>query len=68
MAEIEREIAERQPDTATDHHGSKTRQSISGFEKWAHIYGHAFNESLTGCVAQLAEMERYMKLIVGEQG
>ncbi|KAJ9151173.1 Brefeldin A-sensitivity 4 protein [Pleurostoma richardsiae] len=36
-------------------------------KKWAQIYQYSFNESLTGCVAQLEELERYTKLIVGEQ-
>ncbi|KAI1410469.1 hypothetical protein F5Y13DRAFT_181393 [Hypoxylon sp. FL1857] len=36
--------------------------------KWAQIYSHSYNESLTGCVEQLEELEKYTKLIVGEQG
>ncbi|KAL2755935.1 hypothetical protein ACRALDRAFT_2105296 [Sodiomyces alcalophilus JCM 7366] len=69
MTEIEKELADRHNDTQdAGHHGAKTPQFAGGFEKWAHIYAHAFNQSLTGCVAQLGEMERYMKLIVGEQG
>ncbi|KAG7111379.1 Protein BRE4 like protein [Verticillium longisporum] len=42
--------------------------SLATNGKWAQVYGFAFNESLTGCVAQLEELERYTKLIVGEQG
>ncbi|ROT34848.1 hypothetical protein SODALDRAFT_317301 [Sodiomyces alkalinus F11] len=68
MAEIEKEVADRQTHVDADYHDAKTPQSAGGFEKWAHIYAHALNESLTGCVAQLREMERYLKLIVGEQG
>ncbi|OTA61562.1 hypothetical protein K449DRAFT_465650 [Hypoxylon sp. EC38] len=37
-------------------------------KKWAQIYSHSYNESLTGCVEQLEELEKYTKLIVGEQG
>jgi hypothetical protein len=37
-------------------------------KKWVQIYSYSYNESLTGCVAQLEELERYTKLIVGEQG
>ncbi|KAH8884678.1 hypothetical protein GQ53DRAFT_829632 [Thozetella sp. PMI_491] len=36
--------------------------------KWVQIYQYSYNESLTGCVAQLEELERYTKLIVGEHG
>lgn len=35
--------------------------------KWSNIYSHLYRESLTGCVAQLEELEKYTKLIVGEQ-
>lgn len=37
-------------------------------EKWAQIYSYSYNESLTGCVEQLTELEKYTKVIVGEQG
>lgn len=37
-------------------------------KKWAQIYSHSYNESLTGCVEQLEELEKYTKVIVGEQG
>ena len=36
-------------------------------KKWADIYSYSYNESLTGCVTQLEEIEQYTKLIVGEQ-
>ncbi|KAI1387905.1 uncharacterized protein F4822DRAFT_407923 [Hypoxylon trugodes] len=36
--------------------------------KWAQIYSYSYNESLTGCVEQLEELEKYTKAIVGEQG
>lgn len=35
---------------------------------WAGIYSFSYSESLTGCVAQLEELEKLTKLIVGEQG
>lgn len=41
---------------------------IKMHKKWSDIYSYSFNESLTGCVAQLEELEKYTKLIVGEQG
>ena len=37
-------------------------------KKWMQIYSFSYNESLTGCVAELEELERYTKLIVGEEG
>lgn len=36
--------------------------------KWAQIYSYSYNESLTGCVEQLGELEKFTKAIVGEQG
>ncbi|OAA63859.1 Brefeldin A-sensitivity protein 4 [Cordyceps fumosorosea ARSEF 2679] len=36
--------------------------------RWSDIYCFSYNQSLTGCVVQLEEMEKYTKLIVGEQG
>ncbi|RDA86678.1 hypothetical protein CP532_5030 [Ophiocordyceps camponoti-leonardi (nom. inval.)] len=37
-------------------------------KRWSDIYRYSYNESLTGCVAQLEELEKLTKLIVGEQG
>jgi hypothetical protein len=37
-------------------------------DKWVQIYSYSYNESLTGCVEQLKELEKYTKVIVGEQG
>lgn len=36
--------------------------------KWSQIYSYSYNESLTGCVEQLEELEKYTKAVVGEQG
>ncbi|RFU77123.1 brefeldin a-sensitivity 4 [Trichoderma arundinaceum] len=41
---------------------------IAWHKKWSDIYSYSYNESLTGCVAQLEELEKFTKLIVGEQG
>jgi hypothetical protein len=41
---------------------------IRWHKKWGDIYSYSYNESLTGCVAQLEELEKFTKLIVGEQG
>jgi hypothetical protein len=47
--------------------GREVRQ-MGERKKWVQIYSYSYNESLTGCVAQLEELERYTKLIVGEEG
>ncbi|PFH57150.1 hypothetical protein XA68_15436 [Ophiocordyceps unilateralis] len=36
-------------------------------KRWSDIYRYSYNESLVGCVAQLEELEKLTKLIVGEQ-
>lgn len=33
---------------------------------WSDIYSYSYHESLTGCVTQLEELEKFTKLIVGE--
>jgi len=43
-------------------------ERIEAERKWHQIFSYSFNESFNGCVAQLEEMEKYTKLIVGEQG
>ncbi|KAI0503420.1 hypothetical protein F5B22DRAFT_629091 [Xylaria bambusicola] len=32
------------------------------------IYSYSYNDSLTGCVEQVKQLEKYTKMIVGEQG
>lgn len=34
---------------------------------WSDIYSYSYNESLTGCVAQLEDLEKFTKVIVGEK-
>lgn len=41
---------------------------IKKHKKWSDVYSFSYSESLTGCVVQLEELEKYTKLIVGEQG
>lgn len=48
------------------HHSEAS--DIRWHKKWCDIYSYSYNESLTGCVAQLEELEKFTKLIVGEQG
>ena len=59
MAELEAEYEEDK---------NKLVPQMSERRKWVQIYQYSYNESLTGCVAQLEELERYTKLIVGEHG
>ncbi|KAI1487837.1 hypothetical protein F5X96DRAFT_648131 [Biscogniauxia mediterranea] len=59
MKELELEIAAS---------GDLDPQEKSEGKKWAQIYSYSYNESLTGCVEQLGELEKYTKAIVGEQG
>ena len=35
---------------------------------WAQIYSYSYSQSLTGCVKQLSQLQKYTKEIVGEQG
>ncbi|KAI5917153.1 hypothetical protein F4810DRAFT_716740 [Camillea tinctor] len=48
--------------------GTLSEHEKSEGKKWAQIYSYSYNESLTGCVEQLDELEKYTKAIVGEQG
>ena len=58
-------VAEIDEETSS---GLKRSKSAKRQKKWSDIYSYSYNESLTGCVAQLEELEKYTKLIVGEQG
>ncbi|RSL88256.1 hypothetical protein CEP51_001816 [Fusarium floridanum] len=55
-AEVAREMAE-----------SPEYRELERQKTWSDIYSYSYNESLTGCVAQLEELERFTKLIVGEK-
>jgi hypothetical protein len=46
----------------------RLQPQLTARKKWMQIYSYSYSESLTGCVAQLEELERYTKLIVGEHG
>jgi len=43
-------------------------ESVKESRKWAQIYSYSYNQSLTGCVKQLEQLQNYTKAIVGEQG
>ena len=36
--------------------------------KWSQIYSYSYSQSLTGCVMQLEQLQKYTKEICGEQG
>ena len=36
--------------------------------KWSRIYAYSYSQSLTGCVRQLEQLQKYTKEICGEQG
>jgi hypothetical protein len=42
--------------------------SVAEGRKWSQIYSYSYSQSLTGCVQQLEQLQRYTKEIVGEQG
>ena len=42
--------------------------SVKESRKWAQIYSYSYSQSLTGCVKQLEQLQKYTKEIVGEQG
>ena len=61
MAQVE---AER-----TQNHFMEGTESKEGEgRKWSQIYSYSYNQSLTGCVTRLEELQKYVKEIVGEQG
>ncbi|ESZ91243.1 hypothetical protein SBOR_8365 [Sclerotinia borealis F-4128] len=47
---------------------NETVDNLPGGRKWSQIYSYSYSQSLTGCVAQLEQLCRYTKAIVGEQG
>jgi hypothetical protein len=60
MTEIEAEQARNKDVSKVD--------SVKESRKWAQIYSYSYSQSLTGCVKQLEQLQKYTKEIVGEQG
>jgi hypothetical protein len=60
MAEIEAEQAHNRDISKVE--------SVKESRKWAQIYSYSYSQSLTGCVKQLEQLQKYTKEIVGEQG
>ncbi|RFU35333.1 hypothetical protein B7463_g964, partial [Scytalidium lignicola] len=65
MAEIDTNLSPHEENA-----GSSTAPDSSDKEmrKWSQIYSYSYSQSLTGCVQQLEQLEKYVKDIVGEQG
>ncbi|KAI1146074.1 hypothetical protein F4825DRAFT_441822 [Nemania diffusa] len=59
MFELETEHA------ASEGYYSEEKRRETMLEK---IYSYSFNDSLTGCVEQVKQLEKYTKIVVGEQG
>jgi len=64
MAEIE--ALQAQQVQGKDVHGNDTDEKQR--RRWAQIYSYSYSQSLTGCVKQLEQLQKYTKEIVGEQG
>ncbi|RDW71991.1 putative BRE4 [Coleophoma crateriformis] len=60
MAELE----VQQPTT----NGNSRATAGADARKWSQIYSYSYSQSLTGCVQQLEQLQKYTKEIVGEQG
>lgn len=60
MAEIEAQQAHEK--------GKSAEATVQHGRKWAQIYSYSYSQSLTGCVKQLEQLQKYTKEIVGEQG
>jgi hypothetical protein len=61
MAEIE---AQQSQEHAKPSHETQEKQN----RRWQQIYSYSYSQSLTGCVQQLEQLQKYTKEIVGEQG
>ncbi|KAI1363388.1 hypothetical protein F5Y08DRAFT_241460 [Xylaria arbuscula] len=57
--EFEKEYAAR-----ADHNNQDQQREL----RLGQIYSYSYNDSLTGCVEQVKQLEKYTKMIVGEQG
>ncbi|KAH8598829.1 hypothetical protein B0O99DRAFT_537965 [Bisporella sp. PMI_857] len=61
MVEIE---AQQSQEHAKPSHETQEKQN----RRWQQIYSYSYSQSLTGCVQQLEQLQKYTKEIVGEQG
>lgn len=59
MFELETEHA-----TSERYNSKERRQDIM----LRQIYSYSYNDGLTGCVEQVKQLEKYTRMVVGEQG
>ncbi|KAI0429993.1 hypothetical protein F5Y09DRAFT_242819 [Xylaria sp. FL1042] len=62
---LDRVFEHEKKHAASATHRSKEQQRKL---KLGQVYSYSYNDSLTGCVEQVNRLERYTKMIVGEQG
>lgn len=52
--------------------GGKGKEKADGDDsqhrKWSEVYSYSYSQSLTGCIQQLEQLQKYTKEICGEQG
>ncbi|KAF4984902.1 hypothetical protein FDECE_16993 [Fusarium decemcellulare] len=66
-AAARKKLLHKSADVAREMAESPEYRELERQKTWSDIYSYSYNESLTGCVAQLEELERFTKLIVGEK-
>ncbi|KAG9248718.1 hypothetical protein BJ878DRAFT_486951 [Calycina marina] len=66
MARIEMAQAQLAQDDKGERDEAMTKPKPG--RRWAQIYSYSYSQSLTGCVQQLEQLQKYTKEIVGEQG
>jgi hypothetical protein len=64
MAQVEADQAEE----AEDEDAERPVSPAETARKWSQIYSYSYSQSLTGCVKQLEQLQKYTIEIVGEQG
>jgi len=67
MAKIEGLQSQRDLTRGGDYEEEEEEEAKPG-RRWAQIYSYSYSQSLTGCVLQLEQLQKYTKEIVGEQG
>jgi hypothetical protein len=70
-AQARKRLLDHMADIEADQARNKYIEKVdSGKEsrKWAQIYSYSYSQSLTGCVKQLEQLQKYTKEVVGEQG
>ncbi|KAF5002826.1 hypothetical protein FGRMN_80 [Fusarium graminum] len=66
-AAARKKLLHKTEEVAREMSESAEYQELERQKTWSDIYSYSYNESLTGCVAQLEELEQFTKLILGEK-